>query len=56
MSVVLIAIAHEQNSVRQQDGFIDIMGNHENCLLCLTNNAHQFILNGAARQGIQGAK
>ena len=56
VAIDFVAIAHEQNSIGQQNSFVHIVRNHENRLLRLANNAHEFILNGAARQRIQSTK
>ena len=43
----LTAVAHEQNAVGQQNGFVYIVGDHEHGLLRLPHDAHELVLNGA---------
>ena len=49
-------IAHEQNAVRQKNGFVDIMGDHEYGLARFTNNGKELVLYRAAGQSIQSTE
>jgi hypothetical protein len=53
---VSAAIAHQQDAVGQQDGLVHVVRDHEHGLLRLAHDAHQLVLDGAARQRVQRAK
>lgn len=47
------AVAHEKNAIRQQNRLVDIVGDHEDGLLCLSNDGQQLILDRAPGEGVQ---
>jgi hypothetical protein len=52
----VVAVAHEQDAVGQQDGFVHVVGDHEHGLLGLAHDAHQLVLDGAAGQRVERAE
>ena len=50
------AVAHKQDAIGEQDGFVHVMSDHEYGLLSLAADAQQFVLYGAAGQGIERAE
>jgi hypothetical protein len=52
----LVAIAHEQDAICQQNRFIHIVGDQEYGLLRLAHDGYKFLLYGAARRRIQSTK
>lgn len=50
------AVTHQHDSVSEQNGFIDVVRNHEDGLPRRLHDAQQLVLDGASRKRVQRAK
>ncbi len=49
-------VAHQHDTIGQENGFVNIMRDHEHRLASRRDDAQQLVLDGAAGQGVERAK
>ena len=50
------AVGHEQDAVGEQDGLVDVVGDHERGLPGVADQAQHLVLQGAAGEGVERAE